>query len=193
MSPQAFSQPILRYFRDFSQLLDKIEVTANGSKIEFTNGIDEVLKQIADIRSRSGKLMFVGNGGSAAIASHEALDFWRTCGVPAIAFNDPIQLTCLGNDFGYEQVFSKPIDVFAQPGDLLLAISSSGCSRNILNAVEAARLKHCVIMTFSGFKPDNPLRSLGDLNFYVPSLSYGHVELAHLAIIHAVADIWSGK
>src|SRR6516164_7294600 len=98
-------------------------------------------------------------------------------------------LTCLGNDLGYENVFAKQLDLHARPGDFLIAISSSGRSPNILGAVKAARAQDCRIVTFSGFAAENELRRTGDLNFYVRSHEYGFVELAHLALCHAVLDI----
>lgn len=190
MSRVGRSHDILRYIRDLSRLLLGVEVTqADGKSVDFVQGIDAALKRIAVLKGTSRKLIFIGNGGSAAIASHQALDFWRSCGVPAIAFNDPIHLTCVSNDFGYEHVFSKPTEIFANAGDTLIAISSSGKSKNILRGVEAARRRGCGVVTFSGFEPTNPLRAVGDLNFYVPSKSYGHVELSHLTLIHAMADV----
>lgn len=132
--------------------------------------------------------MFIGNGGSASIASHMAIDFWKNSGIKAVSFNDSSQLTCLSNDFGYEYVFEKPIEMFAENGDVLIAISSSGRSRNILRGVKAARRKRCRIITMSGFKKNNPLRKIGDLNYYAPSDSYGFVEIIHGAICHLFAD-----
>ena len=109
-----------------------------------------------------------------------------------MAFNDPSALTCLGNDLGYENVFAKQIDFHARPGDLLVGISSSGRSPNILNAVKSARARNCKVVTYSGFTEDNPLRSVGDINFFVHSKEYGFVEVAHLALCHAVLDIDMG-
>ena len=112
----------------------------------------------------------------------------------AVAFNDPSLLTCVSNDFGYAHVFEKPIEMFADAGDVLIAISSSGKSENIVRGVEAARRTGCRIITLSGFRPDNPLRRLGELNFWVPTDSYGHVEITHLALCHAVVDaIMAGR
>jgi D-sedoheptulose 7-phosphate isomerase len=106
----------------------------------------------------------------------------------AMAFNDAAQLTCLGNDFGYEHVFDKPVEMFADPGDVLVAISSSGRSENILRAARMARTLGVRVVTLSGFATDNPLRYLGDVNFYVPSKSYGQVEVTHLALLHGMLD-----
>jgi D-sedoheptulose 7-phosphate isomerase len=107
----------------------------------------------------------------------------------SVSFNDGPQLTCLGNDHGSEQVFAMPVSMFANPGDVLVAISSSGNSTNIINAVAAARARECAVITLSGFGPDNRLRPLGDLNFYVPARHYGHVELAHETILDCILDL----
>ena len=138
------------------------------------------------------KIMFIGNGGSAGIASHLAIDFSKNAGLRAQAFNDAAALTCLGNDLGYENVFAEQIKSHAKLGDLLIAISSSGRSENILGAVKAARNRCCNVITLSGFGSRNRLRRMGDLNFYVPSHRYGLVEIAHLALCHAALDIGMG-
>jgi D-sedoheptulose 7-phosphate isomerase len=132
--------------------------------------------------------MIIGNGGSAGIAGHIAIDLLKNAGIPAMTFNDASSLTCLGNDLGYDAVFQKPVEVHARPDDVLIAISSSGRSKNILSAVLEAQEAGCFIVTLSGFDADNPLRSMGDLNVYVPSHSYGAVEITHLAICHCVVD-----
>ena len=132
--------------------------------------------------------MFIGNGGSATIASHMAIDFSKNGGMRALAFNDGAALTCLGNDLGYENVFAQQIEMLASNRDLLVAISSSGSSPNILNGVAAARKAGREIITMSGFSKQNPLRKLGDLNLYVGSQEYGFVEAAHLGLCHAWID-----
>jgi D-sedoheptulose 7-phosphate isomerase len=171
------------------QVLALIEVTdGRGSLVDLTAGFDQALAWIGEMKRAGGKVIFVGNGGSAAIASHQAVDYWKNGGVRAIAFNDPALLTCVGNDYGFEQTFAKPIEMFADPDDLVIAISSSGRSANILNAARAARVKARRLVTMSGFAADNPLRGLGDLNFYVPSDTYGLVEISHLSICHGIAD-----
>jgi D-sedoheptulose 7-phosphate isomerase len=109
-----------------------------------------------------------------------------------MAFNDVSALTCIGNDLGYDSVFSTQLGFHARAGDLLIAISSSGRSKNILAAVTVARERHCGIVTFSGFAEDNALRRLGDINFYLRSELYGFVEVGHLSLCHAVLDLDMG-
>lgn len=139
-------------------------------------------------RQDRSRFFFVGNGGSAAIASHMAADWLKTAGVAAMNFNDPAQVTCIANDIGYDQVFAKPLLLHGKPGDVLFAISSSGRSRSITAAAEAAVMLRMRTVTLSGFDPDNPLRKLGDVNFHVPSDRYGIVEVAHHAICHSILD-----
>lgn len=139
-------------------------------------------------RQDQQRFFFIGNGGSAAIASHMAADWLKAAGVAAMSFNDPAQITCIANDCGYEQVFVKPLLLHGRPGDLLFAISSSGRSRSITYAVEAALTIGMRVVTLSGFDPDNALRNLGDVNFHVPSDRYGIVEVAHHAICHSILD-----
>ena len=103
--------------------------------------------------------------------------------------HDPATLTCLGNDYGYEHVFSKQLEIVTESGDLLVAISSSGESENIINAVLIAHKTGCKILTLSGFQPDNRLRQLGDYNIYVPSMEYGIVESVHNIILQEAVDV----
>jgi D-sedoheptulose 7-phosphate isomerase len=185
-----------RYVAILNDVLRATEATDRGGG---RRDVDEALKaMLADARTahaRGDKVMFIGNGGSAAIASHMSEDFSKAAGIRALSFNDAPTLTCLGNDFGYEHVFEKQIEWFARKGDMLVAISSSGRSPNILKAVAAARTAGAEVVTLTGFEPGNPLRSSGDLNFYLPSKQYGFVEAGHLALLSAVVDFamgWKG-
>jgi D-sedoheptulose 7-phosphate isomerase len=105
------------------------------------------------------------------------------CGIPAVALVDPPTLSANANDFGWEEGFARQLEVMAKEGDLLIAISSSGESENILNAVFKHKNK---LLTLSGFRPDNPLRMLGNVNLWVDSENYGVVEVAHLALLHEI-------
>ena len=163
-----------------------------GREVTLAEVFEAAIELARETHDRGNKLMFIGNGGSAGIASHMAIDYTKNGGLRALAFNDGAALTCLGNDLGYAQVFSKQILMHARPGDLLIAISSSGGSANILAAVGAARERGCAVVTFSGFCADNELRRLGDYNIYVPSHEYGFVEVTHLALIHAILDLAMG-
>ncbi|MDR1616234.1 MAG: SIS domain-containing protein [Syntrophomonadaceae bacterium] len=139
-------------------------------------------------RRDAGKIIALGNGGSAAIASHTVNDLCKNCRVPALCFSDYALLTCLANDCGYENAYKEAVNLMADVDDIIIAISSSGKSANILNAAEAALNKGCYLLTLSGFDGDNPLRKMGDVNVYIPSPRYGLVEMSHQAILHMITD-----
>lgn len=176
------------HFTKLAFLLTDAECSLFGKPTLF-QGIVQAFSDTASRLRPSGKIIFIGNGGSAGICSHMAIDFSKRGKIPSVALTDGAALTCLGNDIGFENVFGKQIEWHAQPGDLLVAISSSGRSPNILCGVDAARAKRCNVMTLSGFDDDNPLRRRGDMNIYVRASDYGLVEVAHHALLHAVLDL----
>lgn len=178
------------YFQDLADALQNVQCTGqDGVSLSRTEAYEQTLQIALDATGRGDKLMFIGNGGSAGIASHMAIDFSKNGGMPALCFNDGAALTCLGNDFGYEEVFAQQLRFHARRGDVLFAISSSGSSPNILRAVEVAQHIGCQVITMSGFLKDNPLRAMGEVNFHVGLSEYGIVEVAHTALIHAVVDL----
>ena len=119
-------------------------------------------------REQGGRVIFIGvfiigNGGSAGIASHLAIDLTKNASVPALCFSDASMMSCLANDFGFEDWIAHALRLSARAGDCLVAISSSGQSKNILRAVEQARTMRLDVITLSGMNADNPLRELGDI------------------------------
>lgn len=177
-------------WKTLKELLDAVIATdQTGKIISFDEAIEDAIGLVMEQNANGGKLIFIGNGGSAAIASHMATDFWKNGGIRAVAFNDPVLLTCLSNDHGYREVFERSVEMFGESRDFLIAISSSGQSENILRAAEASLKKGLKIVTLSGFKSDNPLRTKGDINFYVPSCQYGFVEVIHHAVCHCCMDM----
>lgn len=171
-------------FGDLTDALNYAEAEDNayGSVLGY-------MKMAKDTRGPHGaRIFFIGNGGSAAIASHMATDYMKNGGLPTFCFNDGPLLTCVSNDLGYECSFLEPLKHHGRFGDILIAISSSGESKNIIAATAFASMHHMNVVTLSGFDPGNSLRTLGAVNFYVPSRSYGIVEIAHLAILHSVLD-----
>ena len=129
-------------------------------------------------RAAGGKVMLIGNGGSAAIAAHLAIDGSKNAGVRAVCFNDGSQITCLANDYGFENWIAHAIRLNADADDVLVAISSSGRSANILTGVREARKLGLPVVTLSGMQPDNPLRALGAVNFWADSHAYNLIETA---------------
>ena len=175
------------YYKNILSLIGAVRDTdKEGKVLEFYHGIKVAGNLI--LSHSDHKMMFIGNGASASISSHMATDFWKNGRIEALAFNDSSLLTCISNDYGYEHVFEKPIEMFAKREDIVFAISSSGESKNIVRGVNAARLKECSVITLSGFKDDNILSTLGDINFYIPSRKYGLVEVIHHSICHCILD-----
>ena len=164
-------------------------------------GTEEWMSQLLRVKDlllrvsqAGGKAIVVGNGGSAAIASHVSVDLTKNAGIRAVNFNEADLITCFANDYGYEQWAAKAVEQYGDVGDVLIAISSSGQSKNILNACEAARRVKCAsVITFSGLSPENPLRRLGDENFWVDSRAYNLVELTHQFWLLALVDLIIGK
>lgn len=144
-------------------------------------------------REREGRVIFIGNGGSAGIASHLAIDLSKNGSVPATCFSDASMMSCLANDYGFEEWMAHAVRLNARAGDCLVAISSSGRSKNILNAVAKARAMKLDVITLSGMKADNPLRELGDVNYWVDSRSYNIVETAHQFWMMAAIDLIIGR
>lgn len=185
------ADPITSYFDELGRALTAVRVSDNeGKPLSIQAGFEWLADTARATHQAGNKVILIGNGGSAAIASHHAIEFLKNGGIRALALNDPAALTCLSNDLGYANVFSEQMKMQGLPGDLLIAISSSGQSVNILKAVEVARANRMKIATFSGFQPDNLLRNRGDANFYVNSNQYGFVEVAHHALIQAILDIY---
>ena len=166
-----------------------IEASTAEGAVPYDQALAMTTEWLVEAQASGRKIMIFGNGGSAGVASHLGVDFWKNGGVRCMTFNDASVLTCISNDYSYADVFAVPVAQFADPGDLVIAISSSGGSENILKGAQAGIDHGCKVITCSGFANDNPLRKLGDANFYVPSYSYGFVETLHQLIIHSILDI----
>lgn len=159
---------------------------------EAQGGLLETLEYLKEwIEVPSGRqVLLAGNGGSAAICDHLAVDFCKFLGARAQALTNPAMLSCIGNDYGFEYVFSKQIYWQAQNEDTItFLISSSGASPNILRAAEEVIALGGILITCSAFKPDNPLRSKGDINFYLPTMKYREAEVGHLELLHSMVDV----
>lgn len=146
-----------------------------------------------EVTLRSGKIIFAGNGGSASIASHAAVDFTKQSRVRSISFNDHNLLTCFANDYGLEHWMAQAIEAYADPKDAVVLISSSGRSANVLNAAHLAKQKKLPLITFTAFDPSNPLRKVGDVNFWGNSHHYSIAEGLHSAWMFCVADMLVGE
>lgn len=174
------------FFDDYFKFIYDGTISVDQSDLR---GAAEIIRSVSGIGK---KLMIAGNGGSAAMASHAAVDFTKAAGVRAVNFNEADLLTCFSNDYGYEHVFEKAVEFYGDDGDLLLLVSSSGKSPNIINAAQIAKELDIEVITLSGFDDDNPLRSLGTINLWVDSRAYNVVEMTHHIWILAMVDYLVG-
>ena len=174
---------------EFADLITRCEVThRDGSTLFLEAGMEELWRRLIQLRNDGGHLYVIGNGGSAAVASHAATDFFNVANLRATTLHESSLMTCMANDFGYENAFGRMVKQMVKVGDVVIAISSSGKSMNIRNAVTEATIAGAYIVTFSGFAHDNPLRFLGDLNIWINSTDYGLVEVGHQFLLHNISD-----
>ena len=161
------------------------------------SNIEAAANLLIQTLQNGGRVYSCGNGGSMCDAMHFAEELTgryrkNRRGFAAMAISDPGHMSCVANDFGYEQVYAKALELQAGPKDGVVAISSSGNSPNIINAVASARRIGCWVTTLTGFKASNALRPLGDLNFHIESDNYGTVEVGHLILLHGLLDLSMG-
>jgi len=166
------------YFTEISERLQEIN----------TDILEQIANAILGVSKSNKKIIVIGNGGSAAMASHVAVDFIKAGGIRAINFNEADLITCLANDYGHEHWMSKAIEFYADAHDLVILISSSGKSPNILNAAIQTKKMELTLVTLSGFDNENPLRQAGDFNLWVDSKSYNVVEMTHHIWLLAILD-----
>lgn len=183
-----------------SQRVDRIKAIWN-EHLEVAKALPQlagdVSKAVDIIRSSlagGGKLLIAGNGGSAADAQHIAAELTgrfvrERRPLPALALHtNTSALTAIGNDYGYENVFARELAAHARPGDVFLAISTSGGSRNILRAIEAAREKKLMVIGLTG-ESGGAMRAACDLCVHVPSKSTARIQEMHITIGHAICEL----
>lgn len=173
----------------FNNVIHQTDLTTiHHQQQEIEAGFERIVNLCETARSKGRAIYLVGNGGSAAVASHALTDFVNVARLRAFILHESSLITCMSNDFGYDQAFKRIVNTVFRENDILIAISSSGKSLNICNAAKMAKALGGYVITLSGFLADNPLRKLGDLNFWLNSTDYGLVEIGHLFLLHNLAD-----
>ena len=177
-----------------NELIEKLTHTEiwNGTEVrcqDYDEGIKLLVDTFSVHKERKTQLFFIGNGGSSAIASHMTADFMKNGGMKTYSLYDNAVTTCMGNDYGYEYIFSRPLEFLLNSNDLLVAISSSGNSKNICNAIDVANERGAEVITFTGFGSDNYAKQTGSINVYVPSEKYGIVESIHNVVLQQIVDL----
>lgn len=181
---------LLNRLNQFSDLIKKSVFTNHDQVVDYQEASTLIYEILEDAINLKKKIFVIGNGGSSGIASHHVIDLINVVKAPAFSLSDSNILTCIGNDYGYPFIFSRPLDCLANDGDVLIAISSSGKSPNILSACDALSKKEAKVVTLSGFSENNPLRSKGVVNIWTGENDYGLVETAHFFILHTIIDGW---
>ena len=172
---------LINYIKDFAD-----NIKDGNLHIHDFNRFIEILKKY----KKKNHVHIFGNGGSASIASHFSMDLTNNSNIKCFNYNDASLITCYSNDFGYENWISRVINKYVKKGDLLILISSSGKSKNMLNAIKIAKLKKIYkVVTFTGFEKNNPLKIRGDLNFWVDSRKYNFIENIHQFWLLMIVDI----
>lgn len=179
------------YLSELLKILDNVEIWEKNEKKynDYSDGMQALVELFSKHKRNDNRVFFIGNGGSAAIASHMTADYMKNGGMNTYSLYDSAVTTCMGNDYGYENIFSKPMQFLVKENDLLVAISSSGNSKNILNAITVAKEKGAGVITLTGFSPDNQAKQRGDINVYVPCKKYGIVESIHNMILQQIVDL----
>ena len=179
-------QFIKNYLQDFIELLQPND--------ELTKELVKVRDLLLEVSSNNKKVLIFGNGGSAAIASNFSVDLTKNAKLRCLNFNEASLITCFANDYGFEHWAKKAIDFYGDEGDLLIVISSSGQSQNMINAVKAARNGNFhKVITLSGFSEENPLKKIGDINLWANNKSYNFVENVHQIWLLTIVDLIIGS
>ncbi len=171
--------------------------SAETKRLIAENIADKILSSaflIADCLSSGGKLILFGNGGSAADAQHLAAEFvgrfkLERNALPAMALNTNVSVvTALGNDYGFDEIFARQIDAWARPGDVVMGISTSGESENILRGIEKANSMYAKTIGLTG-KDGGRLAKMVDIAIIVPSFDTPRIQEGHIAIGHIICSI----
>ena len=175
------------YFDDFKKL-----IYFNGDEIK--KKLSNLKKIVVSTKKSGKKILIFGNGGSAAIASHFSVDLTKNAKIRCTNYNESNLITCFSNDFGYEHWVEMAINYFGDKGDVLIIISSSGKSKNMINACFAARKKKfSKIITLTGHSVNNPIKKLGDINLWVNTTAYNYIENIHQFWLLSLVDLVSEK
>lgn len=177
---QSSKDYLIEYLKTYNSLINNPAIT---------NDLIKIKSLFQNTSKKGGKIILAGNGGSAAMASHVAVDITKNAGIRAVTFNEYDLITTLANDYGYENWISKAIEFYYNPKDIVVLISASGQSQNVINAANKSKELGLTVITFSGMSPRNPLRTQGNINLWVDSQVYNIVEMTHHIWLLAIVDM----
>ena len=173
------------YLTDFSNLIKPNQ--------NIINKLIKVRNIFLKTSNKNGKILIFGNGGSSAIASHVSVDLTKNAKIRTVNFNEADLITCFSNDYGYEKWVEKAVEFYADKNDTLVLISSSGKSKNMINACKAAKKRKINAISFTGHSYNNPLSKMSDLSLWVESKAYNFIENTHQIWLLTVCDSIIGK
>lgn len=165
----------------------------NGQTIDKNEAMELWINKCEEIKKKRGIFFLAGNGASATMAEHLSHDCFQNAGFLTETVSETSHITAISNDLSFEEVFSYRIGKMLGEDDMLITISASGNSPNIVKAIETAKKLGVYVVTLSGKGADNRSRKLGHLNFYVPLDTYGLVECAHAVLLHCWLDMYMDK
>lgn len=182
---------IEEHFNTFFEISKNVEFSIKSDNVTKEKWFIDVLKYLTSIKNNKNKLFFLGNGASASISAHFSADFTKNALIPSFSNIEGAFLTCFSNDYGYENAYTEMLKRLMAEGDGLIIISSSGSSRNLINALNFAKntFKESKIITFTSFRPNNVLKLSGDYNLYLPSKEYSFAESGHAYYLHLLTDL----
>jgi D-sedoheptulose 7-phosphate isomerase len=172
-----------KIFSEVNRLLSHTDISS----------LEKIAKSLIKASKNKKKIIIIGNGGSAAISSHVSVDLTKNAKIRSINFNEADLLTCFSNDYGYKKVFSKSVEFYADAGDVVIIISSSGKSKNLLEAAKICKKKKILLFTLTGFSKSNPLKKMGNINLWVNSKAYNIIENIHQIWLLSIVDRIIGK
>tara|TARA_B100001540_G_scaffold314937_1_gene340942 strand:+ start:438 stop:983 length:546 start_codon:yes stop_codon:yes gene_type:complete len=174
-----FKNFIKNYYSDLNRICENIE----------RNSFEKLYFKIKNFKKKkSNKVLIFGNGAGASIASHVANDMSNTLKIKTLSFDSATQLTCYSNDYGYENWVVKVLEVFFEKGDLIIFLSASGMSKNMINAAKHCKKKKIDFFSITGFKKENKLNKNSKNHIWINSKSYNKVELIQLSVLLIIID-----
>ena len=176
------------YKNHFFSDLNLVQGFENGIENDFEITVSKIISLLRETRSAKRNVFVIGNGASATMASHLTIDFWKNLEIKAHLFSDQASLTAVGNDISFDECFSEPLSLYGNSNDLLISISSSGNSKNIINGIETANKSNLTTISLTGMKKTNSANLASNYSLYYPGQSYGSVESAHALILHYIID-----
>tara|TARA_Y100000590_G_C15742381_1_gene1020736 strand:+ start:870 stop:1424 length:555 start_codon:yes stop_codon:yes gene_type:complete len=172
-----------KYFQNIENRIQKLD----------KHKINLIYQMIKSTSRKGGIIYIAGNGGSASTASHMSTDLTKNAKIKSMTFNDTNLITCFANDYGYENWLKAAIKYYTKTNDLVVLLSVSGKSKNLINAANFCKKKKIKLITITGAKKNNPLSKKGTINYWINSKAYNIVETVQMAILSSIVDRTIGK